>query len=66
MQRALLADILRTIADAIEKCNDEELEDFELELKPKKTRHRPPNEHESRANKKADVGPAETEYLLVQ
>jgi hypothetical protein len=64
MRRALLADILRKIADAIEKSSVDELEDFDVELTPKKMRHRALNEHESRANKKADLAPKEAESLL--
>jgi hypothetical protein len=64
MQRSALANILRTIADAIEKSGIDEFEDFDVEIKPKKMRSGLPDEH--RATKKASMTSTEVENYLDQ
>jgi hypothetical protein len=65
MQRAALARILRKIAAAIEKSNVDEWDDFDVELKPRKSVG-PMRGHESKFNIKSKISPNEVEYLLEQ
>jgi hypothetical protein len=66
MQRAVLANILRKLADAIEASNVSEQEDFDIELKPTRIRTKPTRGHETGSNRKAAVSPAEADALLGQ
>jgi hypothetical protein len=66
MRRAILANILRKLADAIENSNVDEQEDFDIEVKPTRMRTKPTRGHGSRSNRKTDVSPEETEDLLGQ
>ena len=66
MQRAVLAHILRKIADAIEKSNAAEWQDFDIELKPRKMEAKPTRGHGSRSNRGAALSPLDVENLLGQ
>ena len=56
MRRAELANVLRKIADAIEHSNMTVWEDFDIELKPSKTRSKLSSADEGRA-KRAELDP---------
>jgi hypothetical protein len=67
MQRALLVNILRKLANAVEASNVADWEDFDIELKPSKSRSKPfGRDRETPSIKKTDLGPGEVETLLEQ
>jgi hypothetical protein len=66
MRRATLVHILRRIADAIERSDVPEWEDFDIELKPKNMRSKLQHDHEARSNRKIGIRSDEVEDLLDQ
>jgi hypothetical protein len=66
MQSAVLAHILRKLADAVEKSDITDWEDFDIELRSKKARYKALPAQVGRVTKKGDIRPEEIEDLLEQ
>ena len=66
MRQTELAEILRKIADAIERSNVDAWEDFDIELKPRKMRTDPAHGGEKRSNRRVAINPEEVKSLLEQ
>jgi len=66
MRQTEVAKILRKIADAIERSSVETLEDFDIELKPRRMRTDPAHGGEKRSTRRVALNPAEVKNLLEQ
>lgn len=66
MRGAELARILRKVAAAIEKSNVAEWDDFDIEIRPRKSSAKLAVDQEGQSNRRPKISPNEVDYLLQQ